>query len=324
MRNSGRDITLIVATRNRARHLERMLKSIERQAIEYLSCEVIVVDNGSQDDTQSVLKRSLSGFTLVTLYEERAGKSRALNRGLDIASGDLVVFTDDDVTASPVWLRSLYEAYRKYGSARGFCGPIVPVFPPGTPEWIPDHKRANVMFGKFTPNSAEGPLPVDMLPCGANFAVRSSAMEGMRFRLDLGPSEENGPSFGEDSEFIDKLRSKREDIVFVPAARVEHHIKPADIELSSLMERSFHLGRGLAASARKSVMLEPIDQGPQWRFERGGLINHYLGQLCQLNLLGLLSFDQELLQALDQLEVRSNLDLLAKSARQFYFSRPDL
>src|SRR5260370_20632958 len=79
VRDPGRDITVIVATRNRARHLERMLKSIERQAIEHLDCEVIVVANRRHDETQSGLKRSLNGCTVVTLYEERAGKARALN-----------------------------------------------------------------------------------------------------------------------------------------------------------------------------------------------------------------------------------------------------
>jgi len=319
------DISVLVATRNRARQLERMLLSIEGQALEGRSCELIVVDNGSVDDTRSVLKREWTCFTLVALYEETAGKSRSLNRGLDVAAGDLVVFTDDDITASPVWLRSLYEAFEKYSSAAVFCGPIVPSFPPGTPEWMRNHARADDMFGRFEPGLAEGPLPVRMLPFGANFAARSSVMGGMRFRLDLGPSEENGLLFGEDTEFVERLQGKSQDIIFVSAARVDHHITPSHLELSSLLERAFHLGRGIAMRERKGVFLDPprfqstpIDQGFVGLVERGGRINHYLGQLYQLHLLGERSFDPGLRQALDHLKIHSNLDLLGKSARLFY------
>jgi len=62
------DISVIVATRNRARRLERMLLSLEEQTLEGRSCQLIVIDKGSADDTQSVLKRGWKGFTLVPLY----------------------------------------------------------------------------------------------------------------------------------------------------------------------------------------------------------------------------------------------------------------
>jgi glycosyltransferase involved in cell wall biosynthesis len=55
------------------------------------------------------------------LRKETTGKSGALSRGLDVASDDLFVFIDDDISASPVWLRSLYEAYGKYDSVAVFC-----------------------------------------------------------------------------------------------------------------------------------------------------------------------------------------------------------
>lgn len=321
------DISLLVATRNRASQLEQMLSSVERQALGELSCELIVIDNGSLDDTQSILKRERHRFKLVALYEETAGKSRALNRGLDVAAGDLIVFTDDDITASPAWLRSLYEAYRRYGSAAVFCGPIIPTFPPGTPEWMRSHRSAGAMFGKFDPGLAEGPLPAGKLPSGANFAVRSSAMRGMRFRLDLGPSQENGPMFGEDSEFVGRFQGESRGIIFVPAARVDHHLTPAKVEITYLLDRAFHFGRETVMSQRRRGPIQPpvfqglsITQDLPQRVEMGGWVNFSLGQLYQLHLLGERSFDYSWLQALEHLNIHSNLDLLGKSARQFYLS----
>jgi glucosyl-dolichyl phosphate glucuronosyltransferase len=327
MKSQRPDISVLVATRNRARWLEQMLSSLEEQTFEERSCELIVIDNGSVDDTQSVVKRKRTRFMLVALYEETAGKSRSLNRGLEVAAGDLLVFTDDDITASPFWLRSLYEAFEKYSSAAIFCGPIIPSFPPGTPDWMRTHIRAGGMFGRFDPNLTEGPLPAGMLPFGANFAVRSSAMQGMRFRLDLGPSEENGPLFGEDTDFLRRLRDKSPHIIFVPAARVAHHVTPSQIEFPALLERAFHLGRGIVISQRRSDFIEPLrfqvtpaNLDFVQRIEVGGRLNYYMGQLHQLHLLGESSFDYGLLQALADLKLHDNLDLLGKSARLFYLT----
>jgi GT2 family glycosyltransferase len=328
MQHSRLDISVLVATRNRAPQLERMLSSLEEQELGGLSCELIVIDNGSEDDTQSILKKERNGFNLVALYEQTAGKSRALNRGLGVAAGDLYVFTDDDVTASPVWLRSFYEASRKYGSTALFGGPIIPSFPMETPEWMCNHRLAGPMFGKFNPSLDEGPLPRGLFPYGANFAVRASAMQGMIFRLDLGPSEENGPLFGEDAEFVERFRDESREIIFVPAARVEHHLTKAKVEITSLLDRAFHLGRGEAA-------LHPWEEGPlqppslqelsitqdlAQRVEAGGLINFSLGHLYQLHLLGKRSFDQIWLHSLEHLNIPSNLDLLGPSASAFYLS----
>jgi len=309
-----------VATRNRARQLERLLSSLEGQSLEGLSFELVVINNGSVDDTQSVLERGWSRFKLVALYEGTAGKSRALNHGLKVAAGDLVVFTDDDITACPIWLRSLHEAFGEYRSAPVFCGPIIPCFPTGTPEWVANHVTSGFMFGRFIPNALRGPMPAGMLPYGANFAIRSSARRGMRFRLDLGPSEENGPLLGEDCDFAERVRGELQEIIFVPAARVYHHVKPADIEPSSMLERAFHYGRGIVVNQGRFVLPTVINQRTEQEFERAGLLNYYLGQLYQLNRLGIRSFDHGLRQALDHLNVSSSLDLLGKSARLFYLS----
>jgi hypothetical protein len=224
----------------------------------------------------------------------------------------------------------LYEAFEKYGSAAVFCGPIVPKFPPGTPEWMRNHASSGSMFGRFEPGLAEGPLPAGVLPYGANFAVRSAAMRGMRFRLDLGPSEENGPLFGEDVEFVGRFQDKPQNIIFVPAARVDHHITPSQIEVSSLLERAFHLGRETVMGHRRRTPIEPprlqsmpTDRDFMRRVEWGGQLNYYLGQLYQLNLLGKRPFDHNLRQSLDQLNIHSNLDLLGSSALLFYFSLTD-
>src|SRR5258708_17983076 len=232
-------VSVLIATRNRASLLSNMLSSLARQQLNRdTRIEVIVVDNGSTDETSNVLRQHQERFELVPLYENTPGKSRALNRALEVAKGELLVFADDDITLSPMWLESLNRCSHQYKAARAFCGPIVPNFPPSTPDWIQNHPSTASMFARFEPNIPEGPLPEPLLPFGCNFSVRSCDARGHRFRLDLGPSAANGPLFNEDTEFVRRFRQHPDHIIYVPTAMVRHHISLDRITLPAISERA--------------------------------------------------------------------------------------
>src|SRR4051812_21029824 len=94
-------ISVIIATRNRADSLRRLLPRL-RAMSPALDWELIVADNGSSDDTAQLLA-GMSGL-LRAVHEPVPGKSRALNRAMAAAKGELLVFTDDDVEPHPAWL----------------------------------------------------------------------------------------------------------------------------------------------------------------------------------------------------------------------------
>jgi glycosyltransferase involved in cell wall biosynthesis len=317
-------ISLLIATRNRASRLLALLRNVADQEC-VPPFEVIAVNNGSKDATEEILRQRWRNFALVCLFEETAGKSRALNRALDVARGSLLVFTDDDVVVSAKWLSSLYEASLRFHSADVFCGPIIPDYPPQTPVWLQENLFAGIMFASFQPKIREGLLPKGYLPFGANFAVRSCAMDTKRFKLELGPSYENGPSFFEDTELLQRFRDESREFVFIPEAHVWHHVSPDRIQTSFLFERAFHFGRGDAMYRKKPRYLHLQRGGSVYyvdgitqeaRFEHGGLLNYYCGQLSELRRLGERSFEGDLVQVLDQLGVRANVGLLCRSARQ--------
>ena len=102
-------ISVIVPTRNRAAELERQLAALEQQRFDG-AWEVIVVDNGSSDDTVSVAQRWADRLPLrVVDGSDRVGASAARNRGAAMASGQTLLFVDDDDVVEEGWLSSMAD-----------------------------------------------------------------------------------------------------------------------------------------------------------------------------------------------------------------------
>lgn len=251
------DLSVLVATRDRAGSLARTLESLAAQAASDLDWELLVVDNGSVDETPSVLERFKATLPLVALSEPSPGKNRALNRALESTRGRLLVFTDDDVIVSPGWLRALARAGERWPAAAIFGGPIEPVFPPDTAAWIrdPAFVLASEAFGA-KPRSVEG--YTDELPFGANLALRASVFEALRFDEAVGPVAGTSYAQGSEYELLTRLRGRGERVVHVPDAQVAHVILPHQVELEWLFGRAERIGRGSARVKGKRVPRTPV------------------------------------------------------------------
>lgn len=112
MTNSA--VSIIICTRNRAESLRETLASIASCHVPPdLSAELLVVDNGSTDHTQQVIaEASVPNMPVRTVIEQKRGLSNARNRALQEATGDVLLFTDDDVRVPLDWIGRM-------------CGPIV-------------------------------------------------------------------------------------------------------------------------------------------------------------------------------------------------------
>jgi glycosyltransferase involved in cell wall biosynthesis len=96
-------VSVVVATRDRARRLDALLSSLCSQTLPADDFEVIVVDDGSRDATQEVLARhaSAGGLQLSSVrHAESQGAAAARNAGWRRARAPLIAFTDDDCTPS--------------------------------------------------------------------------------------------------------------------------------------------------------------------------------------------------------------------------------
>jgi GT2 family glycosyltransferase len=216
-------LSVIVATRNRAPHLGPCLDSIaaafERSAL-FDDAEIVIADNGSTDETPNVLKAWAAANTarLVPVAEPRPGKSRALNRAIEAASGELLAFTDDDCRLLPEYVNDLlrHDAADAELVLRG--GRIElgdPTDLPLTINTAPTRGRWSLAMNSARHNALTGKIN------GCNMMMRRALIERIGgFDEDFGPGSKIAS--GDDTEFVYRAYTAGVPIEYVPDMAVAH------------------------------------------------------------------------------------------------------
>jgi GT2 family glycosyltransferase len=196
-------VSIVVCTYNGGRTLEQCLRSL--LALDYPDYEVIVVDDGSTDDTPAIL----AGFPGVrTVRQPNQGLSVARNIGLREATGDIVAYTDSDCFADADWATHLvYQLERSGAVAVG--GPNL------TPEdgWL----AACVAAAPGQPTHVlESEQVAEHIP-GCNMAFRREAL------LAINGFDPQFRKAGDDVDVCWRLQQAGAWITFAPGAFVWHH-----------------------------------------------------------------------------------------------------
>lgn len=225
------DISVVVCTRNRARQLGDFLQSVVALRVpEGLSWEILIVDNGSSDDTPEVVQSFADRLPIRSTHEEQAGLSNARNRGVEVARGRYICWTDDDVVLDPEWLSAYVTAFERHPEAAYFGGRILPrLQAPVTPwfERLKDTWPLTYLLAKRDFGDEEMRLSAEggHLPWGANFAIRTEEQRSLRYDPMLGVSPEQR-RLGEESDVLVKLDASGAQGWWVPGSKV-HHLIPA-------------------------------------------------------------------------------------------------
>src|SRR5437762_1875024 len=108
---SDPDISIVVCTHNRAPMLRAALASLSELEADKFTYEIVVVDNGSTDETPQVIAAAAheSRHLLRGIYESEKGIVPARNRGICESRGRWIAFFDDDQLADRQWLAELYQ-----------------------------------------------------------------------------------------------------------------------------------------------------------------------------------------------------------------------
>jgi glycosyltransferase involved in cell wall biosynthesis len=238
-------ISVVVCTRNRGRPLADMLQSLaDMDQPGDAQWELVVVDNGSTDETPAVIQGFADRLPLRTVREEQAGLSYARNCGVREARGHYIVWTDDDVRVDRGWLAAYSKAFRAHPEAAYFGGRINPVFEGRTPAWLEQNldKLGNAFarreLGDRTRRFTSEP---DDVPFGANFAVRAKEQRAIEYPVYLGVSP-NFRRVGEETAVLNAVRAAGEHGYWVPGASVDHIIPESRQSLDYIM--SYHRATG--------------------------------------------------------------------------------
>ena len=238
MPNSVVSVSIIICTCNRAEHLRQTLEAAGRLPVPAgYECELLVVDNGSTDDTADwVQSLTLPNMPLHYVLEARRGQCYARNTGMAAARGEIILFTDDDLRFPPDWIA-------------GMCGPIlrgeadavaggVKLAQHLVQPWMTLSHR-----GMFA--STEGLDPdAPKFMVGANMAFSRRVLEQVPgFDTALGPG---ALGFFDESLFSWQLQAAGLRLGSALNVVVEHHPDPSRMSRTALLETQRKYGRSLA------------------------------------------------------------------------------
>jgi glycosyltransferase involved in cell wall biosynthesis len=223
--------SVVLPTRGRAAYLEVALRSLAAQDLAE-PWELIVVDDGSTDGTRELLERR--GVRSIR-FDARRGLNCARNAGIGAAASDLIVLTDDDVSAPRGWLRAMVEGARRHPDAEAFGGRIRARFEGAPPRGC----------GREDPPVTTLDLGPEDTPAehvwGANMALRRAAVER------IGGFDETMQGGGDEQEWLERLRAHGGIVVYLAAAGLDHRRAGDDARLGSLARDAYARGRELRA-----------------------------------------------------------------------------
>ena len=199
-------VSVVVCSYNGGQTLPETLESLDR--LNYPNCEVIVIDDGSTDDTSLIARRHNCRCFRVP----NGGLSRARNLGIENATGEIVAFIDSDAYADPDWLFHIVSVMQEQGAGAA-GGPNLAVPNDSFTSHCIDHAPGNPTHVLLADETAEH-VP------GCNMAFRKSAL------AEIGNFDPTHWAAGDDVDVCWKLLIHNYKIAFAPGAVVWHHRRP--------------------------------------------------------------------------------------------------
>ena len=222
-------LSIVIATRDREAMLGRALASLAAQR-DAPAFEVVIVDNGSSDGTAALVRdrSAISAYPLLYVYAGEPNRGAARNAGVRAASGDVVLFVDDDVRLPERFLFAHASAHAARGG-RAVSGPILNVSDVASQ---PTPTLRNYTAAFF---------------CTCNVSVARAAFDA------VGGFDETFTLYGwEDTELGLRLRESGVARGFAWDAYL-WHIKPPHVEtLESVLEKTVERGRMAARFLHKN------------------------------------------------------------------------
>lgn len=237
-------VSVVIPTYNRLARLHRVLEALAVQRFPPEALEVVAVSDGSTDGTDEYLRSTSVPLPVVVATQPNAGPAAARNRGVELATGRLVLFLDDDVVPSPELVAAHVRAHEAGGDRLVAIGPMLIPADGTLQPWI---RWEQVMLEK----------QYDALRAGAWAATARQFYTGnasvARHHLVEAGGFDVSLRRAEDVELAYRLADRGLTFTFVQGAAADHHA-----------ERSFESWLGNAYLYGRSDVMFSRDRGQAW------------------------------------------------------------
>jgi glucosyl-dolichyl phosphate glucuronosyltransferase len=249
VKQSDSYISVVAPTRNRSSILEKFLISINRQNLPSSEFEVIIVDNGSTDNTRKLVEEFMGTMpNLRYLYEPNPGLHAGRHLGFAEAHGDILVYADDDIEAFPTWLESIQKCFQNPKVAM-VGGKNLPSFESKPPRWLeymwkPQYSGDKILGHLSILDMGEEKKEIEpWLIFGCNFSIRRHVLrESGGFHPDGMP--QNLIQYRGDGEtwVSQYVESQGYIAVYHPEASVYHWVSNERMTLEYFCRRAYNQG----------------------------------------------------------------------------------
>ena len=209
-------ISVVIPTYNRKDSLRLTLNGLARQAYPHDRFEVVVVSDGSTDGTDDFLASYAAPYFLRSITQTNGGPARARNRGVQEATGDVIVFIDDDVEPVPDFL-ALHAARHAEADETVVIAPMLPdpALHGREPAWIAwEHAMLEKQYTAWRTGEWAG--------CGPHHFYSGNSSLRRAHLIAVGGFDEQFPR-QEDVELAFRLQRERGvRFVYEPAAQGIH------------------------------------------------------------------------------------------------------
>jgi glycosyltransferase involved in cell wall biosynthesis len=238
----GCAISAVVCTRDRSTYLAQCLTALEKQSLPRRRYEVIVVDNGSSDDTKNIVTAFCERQPNFRYVEEpRTGLSIARNTGIAATRTEIVAFTDDDAEPDPSWLERILGRFEEFPTNVGIVGgDVTPVWEAERPPWLSDYLLRPLSAGLKWSTEPRVLRPGEWL-VEVNSGYKKAAL------LQVGKFPERLGRVGDlllsgDGAINLLIQRAGYLLYYDPAILVRHHIPPSRTTKDWFRRRSFWQG----------------------------------------------------------------------------------
>jgi succinoglycan biosynthesis protein ExoM len=235
-------ISCCVNTYKRPILLKKLLQSLESQRLEsFWRLEIIIVDNDELEEGRAVVEDFRKQSSLDIKYYTQPIKNISItrNKGVEMASGEIIMFIDDDGYADQNWIYEMLTCLEHY-NADGVFGTVIPYFDKGVSEMF--------IKGKFFDRLIQNTGEISKYKRTTNCLVKKEVLDKIEGPFD----PKDGLTGGEDSNLFEKAQMNGAKLIFCKEGVVYDHVPSNRATLKWLLQRRFRTGRGFTAIKLKN------------------------------------------------------------------------